>query len=139
MNYELKILPAQKLVGKTFEFPTGEIQSVDYSKFYKQVCSGMNPEASYGIYEVASDVTKFTVAIKTNVENKLAEVITPAGEFYEFTIDMIENMKENQYVKCFDTLAKDKIDFDMSCSFEIMSSNMDFTAGRTEYKYYLKK
>lgn len=139
MNYELKVLSAQKLVGKTFEFPTSEIQSVDYSNFYKQVCNGMNPEVSYGIYEVANDVTKFTVAIKTNAENNLAEVITPTGEFYEFTIDMMENMKENQYVKCFDTLAKGNVNFDMSCSVEIMDSNMDFAAGKTEYKYYLKK
>lgn len=139
MNYKLKTLPEVTLVGKTFEFPTSEIQTVDYSKYYSEVCGNMHPELSYGIYEVGTEITKFTVAIKTNIENDFDKITIHGGDFYEFTIDFMENMKENQYVKCFDALANDNIEFDMSYSVEIMDKNMDFAAGKTEYKYYLKK
>lgn len=139
MNYQLITLEAVELVGKTFEFPTSEIQTINYEDFYKEVCMGYNPSISYGIFNVAEDITRFTVAIKTDVENNFDLVEIKAGEFFEFEIDSRDFAVENQYVKCFEQLVNDSIDFDRSYSIQIMDRNFNPMNNQFTYKYYLKK
>lgn len=139
MEYKITKLDEVKLVGKTFEFPTSEIQTVSYPMFYGEVCHGMDPQISYGIYEIGDEITKFTVAIKTDIENDYDEVMVNAGEFIEFEIDFMENQKENQYVKCFEQLEKDEVEYNMSYSIEIMDRNFNPMKKQYMYKYYVKK
>lgn len=138
MEYKLITLDEKVAYGKNFEFPTSEIQTYDYSKLYGEVCKGMNPTVSYGIYQVGEQTTKFTVAIETEVENDYTKVTLPAGDYYEFELDMMENMKENEYVKCFDTLTADGISFDMSYSYEVMDRSFNPMTGNFKFKYYIK-
>lgn len=138
MEFTKVQLNGEVAVGKTFEFPTQDIETVDYGSFYNQVCKGMNPTKSFGIYEVADDITKFTVAIHTEVSNDLKSFEMPAGQFYEFEIDMMENMKDNQYVKCFAALEAAGVEYDMSYSIEIMGNDMNPETGQMKYKYYIK-
>lgn len=138
MEYTKVKLNSDVAVGKTFEFPTSEIQTIDYSKFYGEVCKGMNPVLSYGIYEIGEETTKFTVAIQTEYENQYKSFKVPEGDYIEFEIDMMENQKENQYTKCIEQLFADGYDVDMSYSFEIMDNSFDPTEGKFLYKYYLR-
>lgn len=139
MEYKITKLEEVNLVGKTFEFPTSEIQSANYQMYYGEVCKGMNSEISYGIYEVGEETTKFTVAIKTEVENDLDAVTTVSGEYLEFELDFMKNQSENEYVKCFDQLAADEIEFDMSYSIEVMDRSFNPMEGKFGFKYYIKK
>lgn len=139
MEYKIVELNCDVAVGKTFEFPTNDIQSVNYGNYYYQVCHGLNPIKSYGIYEVGEETTKFTVAIQTELDTNLASFKIPCGTYYEFELDMMENQADNQYVKCFDVLAANKIDFDMSYSFEVMDRSFNPMEGKYKYKYYIKQ
>lgn len=137
MEYKLITLNCDVAVGKTFEFPTSEIQTVDYGKYYNDVCAGMHPSKSYGIYEVGEEVTKFSVAIQTEFPNNYSSYKIHSGDYYQFEIDMAANQKENQYTKCFDTLMSEGLDFDMSYSFEVMEQMTDPSTGTYKYKYYI--
>ncbi len=139
MQYQIIQLEQQTLVGQSFEFPTTEIQTTDYSQFYGQVCKGMNPTTSFGIYEVSDQLTTFTVAIETDEANDYKQIIIPGGEYVEFELDMMENQKDNQYVKCFDTLKNEGLDFDMSYSIEIMDRSFNPMKGQFKFKYLIKK
>ncbi len=139
MKYQIIQLEQQDVVGQSFELPTTEIQTTDYSQFYGQVCKGMNPATSFGIYQVSDQVTTFTVAIETEVANDYPNVTIAGGEYYQFELDMMENMKDNQYVKCFDTLKNNGLDFDISYSIEIMDRSFDPSKGQFNFKYLIKK
>lgn len=138
MEYKLVQLNEEVAVGKTFEIATSEIQTVNYGMFYNEVCKGMNPIKSFGIYEVGTEVTKFTVGIETEEINDYSTYILPAGAYYEFEIDMMENMKENQYVKCFEALENAGVEYDRTYSYEVMDQSINPAKGQTKYKYYIK-
>lgn len=138
MEYNKVHFNADVAVGKSFEFPTNEIQTADYQQFYGKVCAGMSPTLSYGIYEIGEEQTKFTVAIQTEYDNNYNSYKISEGEYFEFTIDMMENQNQNQYVKCIEQLLADGIDVDMSYSFEVMDNSFDPMSGKFLYKYYLR-
>ncbi len=138
MEYKLTTIDEIVAFGKSFEFQTAEIQTYDYSKLYAEVCKGMNPTVSYGIYQIGEQVTKFTIAIETEVENNYPQVTLPAGKYYQFELDMIENSKDNQYVKCFNILTAEGISFDTSYSFEVMDRSFNPATGNFKFKYYIK-
>ncbi len=139
MEYKIVNLEQVELVGKSFEFPTSEIQSANYQMYYGETCNGMNPTKSFGIYQVGEEVTKFTVAIKTETETSYENVIVQGGEYFEFEINFMENIKDNQYTKCFDQLIADGVAFDMGYSVEIMDQSFNPMEGQYKFKYYIRK
>ncbi len=139
MEYKSVELNCDVAVGKTFEFPTSEIQTTNYSEYYSNICQGYNPSMSFGIYEVGKEVTNFTVAIQTEFDNNYSPVKIPGGNYFEFEIDLLENQKENQYTKCFDTLAASGERFNMEYSFEVMDRTFNPKQGNWKIKYYIKE
>lgn len=139
MEYKTVELNCDVAVGKSFEFPTSDIQSVNYGNYYYQVCHDLNPIRSYGIYEVGEETTKFTVAVHTELETNLESFHIPGGTYYEFELDMMENQQENQYVKCFARLEADELAFETNYSFEVMDRSFNPMEGKFKYKYYIRK
>ncbi len=139
MNYKIKVLEDIKVVGKIFGFDTKNIEEVDYQGMYGEVCKGNNPDVSYGIYEIDPKKTFFTVAIDTKLETELEEVVIPAGEYYEFTLDMKLAEQVDQYALAAQTLVEAGLDFDGSYSFEMMDKSFNPFMGAMKFKYYIKK
>ncbi len=139
MNYKIKKLEEKKIVGKIYGFNTQDIENVDYQGMYNEVCKGNNPEVSYGIYEIDPKKTFFTVAIETNVETDFEEVVIPAGEYYEFTLDKRLAEQVDQYAVAAQTLIDAGAEFDGTYSFEMMDKSFNPFMGAMKFKYYIKK
>lgn len=137
MQFNKVHLDREIAVGQSFEFPTMEISTADYGSFYNQVCKGLDPIKSFGIYEVTDEVTKFTVAIETKTVNAYQSYEIPAGTYYEFEIDLFANMKDNQYVKCFAALENAGVEYNQAYSFEVMDRNFNPETGQTKFKFYI--
>lgn len=139
MEYKIVKLEQAVVVGKSFQFPTAEIQTAEYQLYYGQTCQGMNPTKSYGVYQVGEEVANFTVAIETEELNDYQQIIVRGGEYYQFEIDFMENFKDNQYVKCFDQLMADGVEFNMDYSIEIMDQSFNPMKQMYKFKYYISK
>lgn len=139
MKYQVKQIDEIKIKGKIFGFKTEDIENVDYKSMYNEVCKGMNPDISYGIYEIGEKKTFFTVAIATKVENNFDTVVIPSGEYYEFTFDMAKAAQVDQYALAAQTLVDANLPFDETYSFELMDKSFNPFMGAMKFKYYIKK
>lgn len=137
MEYKIVTLDELKLSAKSFKFPTSELQTADYSSYYQEVCSGVHPQASYGVYQITDEETTFTVAIDIEGESKLDDFTIRGGKFYQFELDLMKNSEANEYVKCYEVLEKDNAPYVMEYGVEVMDRTFNPAQGQFKFKYYV--
>lgn len=140
--YKITQVAAKDIIVKQFEFPAMEVASADYQSFYQAAChnTGLEFDTSYGIYQMDMEKCIFSAGFShDSVEGYEGHTI-PAGEYYEFEIDMMAMTPENNiYEACFVELDESNEAYVQTYSFELMDKSFCPQKGEMKFKYFIKK
>jgi len=102
---------------------------------------GVNKSFSIDLFKnsyIASDATATT---ETDVASKNGDkVVAPGTEgYYEFTLDLDDNIPETNYIIKFENITTDKTDEHGAVTIEATKDTIKDGAGKAKMKYYLKQ